>query len=751
MQVAGGPVTLRDPVILQEWFMRRRAFISTLPLAAAGAGPFSSSLPARAQTAADAKPTPGFQPAGAERFERPDVHAGDRPSGASFASRSAALGCSTAAIAANACLGFLEPTSAGMGGDCFAMVWDPKLAQVVSLAGSGRSPKSLTLATVRSRAKNGVIPAHGAISISTPGAVDAWWTLHQRYGRLKWAELFQPAIQLCESGVPVPQIIGFYIKRNMAIFQRPESGVEEIANALHTYAPSGRAPNEGDVFRNPDLAKTYRMVADGGREAFYDGPIAQTIDAYFKRIGGWLSREDLREQHAEWGEPLVTSYRGVDVHAMAANTQGLATLQMLNILETLDLRSMGFQSAASIHAQVEAKRLAYEDRARYYADPHFAKIPIAWLNSKAYAAERAKLIRPDRILTPVHPGHAPSHGDTTYFSVADASGMMVSMIQSNFRGMGSGLVADGLGFMFQDRGELFSLEDGHPNLYQPGKRPFQTIIPGFATKDGQPWLSFGVMGGDMQPQGQAQILIDRIDYGLDVQAAGDSPRWHHEGSSQSMGEDPPGRAAIGGRGTGGHTPRARRPGLADGRLGRRLRPLRVHRAPDGRRRPGLCGRHRDARRRRGAGLLSRRPAGMRQCRHLAGAGLVPVAVAEVAAHVVDHVGDLRIAQIHHLISGQTEWRHAVLAVEHGQCHVLPGHQRRIAGQFGVVPGADCAGASRHVTALTDVRVDLRPLDALQTGPGGEGRVVRRGSDGHADGTECDEATLHVRAPCATAR
>jgi gamma-glutamyltranspeptidase/glutathione hydrolase len=410
----------------------------------------------------------------------------------------------------------------------------------VSLAGSGRSPQSLTLATVRSRAKNGVIPAHGAISISTPGAVDAWWTLHQRYGRLKWAELFQPAIQLCESGVPVPQIIGFYIKRNMAIFQRPESGVEEIANALHTYAPSGRAPNEGDVFRNPDLAKTYRMVADGGREAFYDGPIAQTIDAYFKRIGGWLSREDLREQHAEWGEPLVTSYRGVDVHAMAANTQGLATLQMLNILETLDLRSMGFQSAASIHAQVEAKRLAYEDRARYYADPHFAKIPIAWLNSKAYAAERAKLIRPDRILTPVHPGHAPSHGDTTYFSVADASGMMVSMIQSNFRGMGSGLVADGLGFMFQDRGELFSLEDGHPNLYQPGKRPFQTIIPGFATKDGQPWLSFGVMGGDMQPQGQAQILIDRIDYGLDVQAAGDSPRWHHEGSSQSMGEDPPG-------------------------------------------------------------------------------------------------------------------------------------------------------------------------------------------------------------------
>jgi gamma-glutamyltranspeptidase/glutathione hydrolase len=442
-----------------------------------------------------------------------------------------------AAVAANACLGFLEPTSSGIGGDCFAMVWDPKLGKVVSLAGSGRSPRSLTLEMVRARAKDGVIPKYGAISISTPGALDAWWTLHQRYGRLKWSELFAPAIHLCETGVPVPQIIGFYIKRNLAIFTHAGSGVEETINAMHTYAPSGQAPSEGDVFRNPDLARTYRMIAEGGRDAYYDGSIAQTIDAYFKRIGGWLSREDLRDQHAEWGDPLVTNYRGVEVYAMAANTQGLATLQMLNILENFDLRTMGFQSSASIHSQAEAKRLAYEDRARYYADPHFAKIPIEWLNSKAYAAERAKLIRPDRILTPVYPGQAPSHGDTTYFTVSDADGMMISMIQSNFRGMGSGLVADGLGFMFQDRGELFSLTGGHPNIYQPGKRPFQTIIPGFATKDGKPWMSFGVMGGDMQPQGQAQIIINRVDYGLDIQAAGDSPRWHHEGSSQSMGED----------------------------------------------------------------------------------------------------------------------------------------------------------------------------------------------------------------------
>ena len=441
---------------------------------------------------------------------------------------------------ANACLGFLEPVSSGIGGDCYVLMWDPKQSKVVALAGSGRSPKSLSLETARSHAKNGALPPLGAVSVSTPGALDAWWNLHQRYGRLKWAELFEPAIHMAESGVPVPQIIGFYIKRNLAAFTRPGSGVEETANAVHTWAPNGKAPGEGDVFRNPDLARTYKMIAQGGRDVFYDGPIAKTIDAYFKRIGGWLSQEDLRDQHAEWIEPLVTTYREVQVYAMGANTQGLATLQMLNVLENFDLREMGFQSSASIHVQIEAKRLAYEDRARFYADPHFAKIPIDWLNSKQYAAERAKLIHSERILTPIYPGHAPSHGDTTYFTVSDSDGMMISMIQSNFRGMGSGLVADGLGFMFQDRGQLFSLKDGHPNLYQPGKRPFQTIIPGFASRDGKSWMSFGVMGGDMQPQGQTQIIVNRVDYGLDIQAAGDSPRWHHEGSSQSMGEDPAG-------------------------------------------------------------------------------------------------------------------------------------------------------------------------------------------------------------------
>jgi gamma-glutamyltranspeptidase/glutathione hydrolase len=554
--------------------MRRRTFIQTLPVAAAGSAIAIQSqaaglIPSGSidGTAADLAK---FQPAGAERFIRPDVHAGDRPSGASFASRSPALGCSgaagtahplatqtaiemlkrggsavDAAVAANAVLGFVEPVSSGLGGDCFAFVWDPKTGKLAGMASSGRSPKSLSLATVRSRAIDGVIPHLGAVTVSTPGALDGWWTLHQRYGKLKWADLFAPAIHVCENGDPTPQIIGYYLKRNMAAFLRPGSGVEETANAVATYTRGGVAPNEYDVRRNPDLARTYRMIAEGGRDVFYDGPIAQTIEAYFKRIGGWLSAEDLREHHAEWVEPLVTQYRGVDVFGMPANTQGLATLQMLNMIEQFDMRGFGFQSPQSLQVQIEAKRLAYEDRARYYADPHFAKIPIEWLNSKEYAKERAKLIRLDRILEPVYPGQAPSHGDTTYFTTADKDGMMVSIIQSNFRGMGSGLVADGLGFMFQDRGELFSLQDGHPNIYAPGKRPFQTIIPGFATRDGVPWLSFGVMGGDMQPQGQTQIIVNRVDYGLDVQAAADSPRWHHEGSSQTMGEDSPHLGARG--------------------------------------------------------------------------------------------------------------------------------------------------------------------------------------------------------------
>lgn len=539
--------------------MDRRTFLATLPAAALAA-----------PALADAVKPPANWVSGEDRFQRPDVHVGDRPVGASFASRTAAYGLSgaagtahplatqagiailrkggsavDAAIAINACLGFLEPTSCGIGGDCYAMLWDPKAKTVVGLAGSGASPRSLSLDTVRARARNGALPPLGALSVSVGGAVDAWSMLHARYGRLKWAELFEPAIDLAEHGAPVPDIIAYYIRRSLIAFRRPGAGIEETANALRTYGIGGDGPKAGGVFRNPDLARTYRLIAKGGRDAYYKGEIARTIDAYFRRIGGWLSAGDLAAHKGEWIEPHRTDYRGVTVHALAANTQGIATLQMLNILEHFDMEGAGFQSPLSIHLQAEAKRLAYEDRARYYADPHFAQVPEAWLVSKEYAADRAKLIRPDSIMKNVRPGQAPSKGDTTYFSCADKDGMMVSMIQSNFRGMGSGLVADGLGFMFQDRGQLFSLQDGHPNIYAPGKRPFQTIIPGFATIGDQPWMSFGVMGGDMQPQGQTQIIVNRRDYGLEIQAAGDSPRWHHEGSSQSMGEDSPNLPATG--------------------------------------------------------------------------------------------------------------------------------------------------------------------------------------------------------------
>jgi gamma-glutamyltranspeptidase/glutathione hydrolase len=546
--------------------MERRTFLAGLPITAAGL-----SLAGAASAQGGTESPPAAPPApGPQRDPYENIHTGDRPVGPGFVSRSMVFGrfgaasashplaslagidilrrggsAVDAAIAINACLGFLEPTACGIGGDLYAMLWDPKQRRVVGIAGSGRSPRSLSLATARSRAKNGVLPPYGAVTVSVPGTVDAWWQLHRRYGKLEWRELFEPAIGYATEGVPVPPIVSYYMRRAMANYARPDRGIEEIANAQATYAPNGQAPDVGEIFRNRDLARTYKMIAEGGRDAFYEGEIARTIETYFRRVGGWLTRADLAAHRSEWSDPHMTTYRGVGVHAIGANTQGVATLQMLNILETFDLEGAGFQSPLSIHLQAEAKRLAYEDRARYYADPAFARVPFEWLISKEYAAQRAKLIRPNRLMENVRPGQAPSRGDTTYFSCADKDGMMVSMIQSNFRGMGSGLVADGLGFMFQDRGQLFTLQDGHPNVYAPGKRPFQTIIPGFATRGGQPWMSFGLMGGDMQPQGQTQIIVNRTDYGLDAQAAGDSPRWHHEGSSENMGEDDPNLDAKG--------------------------------------------------------------------------------------------------------------------------------------------------------------------------------------------------------------
>ena len=449
-----------------------------------------------------------------------------------------------AAIAANAALGLMEPTGCGIGGDLFAIVWDPKTGKLYGLNASGRSPMGRDLAalTANPKVKDGKIPSFGSLSVTVPGTVDGWFELHAKFGRLPMKDILAPAIRYAREGFPVTELIAYYWDRNMTRlgenFDKGDGPIEEFANARATYLIDGHAPRQGEIFRNPDLANTYEKIAEGGRDAYYKGEIAQTIDAYMKRIGGDLRLEDFAAHKSEWVEPAGVNYRGVDVYGLPPNSQGLATLQILNILEGFDMKAFGAGSADSLTAMVEAKRLAFEDVARYYADPAFSKIPQAWLLSKDYAADRRALIDLNKAMTDLKPGVAPLQSDTTYFTVADKDGMMISIIQSNYRGMGSGLVADKLGFMFQDRGELFNLDPSHPNAYAPGKRPFQTIIPGFAMKDGKPWLSFGVMGGDMQPQGQAQIIVNMVDYAMNVQEAGDAARWHHDGGSQPTGETP---------------------------------------------------------------------------------------------------------------------------------------------------------------------------------------------------------------------
>ena len=445
-----------------------------------------------------------------------------------------------AAITANACLGFLEPTACGIGGDVFALLWDPKARRVVGYNGSGRSPRALSLDLQRERATGGHIRRYGAASVTVPGAVEGWGRMHERYGRLAWPSLLEPAAALAEAGAPAPRAIANQWRIHLAALDQAKADIEDLDNAARLFMPDGRAPAEGEVFRNPELARSYRLIAEQGPGAFYRGDIADVIVRYFRRIGGWLDLGDLEAHAGEWTEPLKTRYRGVEVHGLGPNTTGLTTLQMLAILERFDLGSMGPLSAQSVHHQAEAKRLAFEDRARYFADPGFARTPADWLLSEAYTAERAAMIRSDRVNPSVTAGEAPSQGDTTCLATADADGMMVSLIQSNFRNMGSGLVPDGLGFMLQNRGELFALKDGHANLYAPGKRPFHTIIPGFATKAGEPWLAFAVMGGDMQPQGQVQVLVNQLDHGFDLQEAGDLARWRHDGSSE-----PTGRTADG--------------------------------------------------------------------------------------------------------------------------------------------------------------------------------------------------------------
>jgi len=491
---------------------------------------------------------------------------GDRVTGAPWASRSAVLATHgvaatsqplatqiaidvlkaggsavDAAIAANAALGLMEPTGCGVGGDLFAIVWDPASARLYGLNGSGRSAASLDLAGLRARIGDvEEMPNWGSIPVTVPGTVDAWHELHQRFGRRPWADLFAPAIGYAREGFPVSQVIAYYLGRYQDIFTRLHAAgeIEEIDNYRATHLVDGKAMVEGQVFRNPDLADTYQTIAEGGRDAFYIGRIARTIDAYLRRIDGFLTADDFAAHRSEWVDPVSVSYRGYELFELPPNGQGVAALQMLKILEGFDLAAMGHNSADYLHVQAEAKKLVFEDRARFYADPGFFEPPLEWLLSDAYATQRRTRIDLTRAARQIDPGDPRLiDGDTIYLCVADADGMMVSLIQSNYRGMGSGLIPDGLGFMLQDRGALFSLDPNHPNAYAPSKRPFHTIIPAFLMQDGEPVMAFGLMGGAMQPQGHVQIVCNLVDFGMGLQEAGDAARYHHKGSTEPTRDD----------------------------------------------------------------------------------------------------------------------------------------------------------------------------------------------------------------------
>ena len=481
------------------------------------------------------------------------ARAGDRITGATFATRSEVIApeamaatshplatqvaldvmrqggsAADAAIAANAALGLMEPTGSGIGGDFFAIVWDPKTQKLHGYNGSGRSPRALSLKWFQDQGYTD-IPPHGPLPVTVPGAVDGWFALHERFGRLTMARNLAPAVAYARKGHPVHEVIAYYWDRSVPVLSKWPGFTEQ-------FTIQGRAPRKGEMWRNPNLANTLETIGRDGRDAFYKGDIARTIDAYFKANGGFLRYEDLAAHTGEWVDPVSTNYRGVDVWELPPNGQGIAALQILNILEGYDFPNIPFGSAEHVHLFTEAKKLAFADRARYYADPAFHPAPVQWLISKDYAAQRRALINPDRAAKAVDAGRRLNQGDTIYLTVADKDGMMVSLIQSNYRGMGSGMAAPGLGFIFQDRGEQFVLKAGHPNSFEPGKRPFHTIIPAFLTKGGKPWVSFGLMGGAMQPQGHAQIVMNLVDFGMNLQEAGDAPRIQHDGSIEPAGQ-----------------------------------------------------------------------------------------------------------------------------------------------------------------------------------------------------------------------
>ena len=442
-----------------------------------------------------------------------------------------------AAIAANAALGLMEPTGNGIGGDLFAIVYDPKTDRLYGINGSGRSPSGQTLAQLKEKLGPGAtsIPPVGPLPITIPGTVDAWFDLHERFGRLPMADDLAPTIRYAREGHPVAPVISMYLERSLAAYEsRLERFDFDFENARATWFADGDAPEPGEMFRNPDLADTLERIAANGRDEYYEGETARVIVDYLREQGSAFTLEDFARHDSEWVDVSCVAYRkGYELCELPPNGQGFAALQMVNILKNVDLAQWDRGSPQVIHYITEAKRLAFEDVARFYADPDFAPAPEGLL-SDAYGRERFALIDPKRATPAFGPGEPKleGEGDTTYLTVADKDGMMVSLIQSNYRGMGGGLVAPGLGFMFQDRGELFSLDPAHPNAYAPDKRPFHTIIPAFVKKDGRPFMSFGLMGGGMQPQGHVQILVNLVDYGMNLQEAGDAARLMHDGGRQ---------------------------------------------------------------------------------------------------------------------------------------------------------------------------------------------------------------------------
>jgi gamma-glutamyltranspeptidase / glutathione hydrolase len=420
-----------------------------------------------------------------------------------------------AAIAANAVLGVTEPMMNGMGGDLFAIYWEAKTGKLYGLNASGWAPRGLTIEHLKAKGATAMPPA-GIDSVTVPGAVAGWQALHERFGRLVWKDLFQPAIFYADDGYPVPEVIASY-------WNDSADWIANDAEARRVYLPNGKPPVVGQVFQNHDLAQALRLVARNGADTFYNGEIARAILSTSQSLGGTMSADDLAGFSPEWVEPISTTYRGWTVYELPPNGQGMAALEMLNIMETTPASPDGPLSVAELHKKIEAMKLAYADLGRYNGDPRFAKIPVKGMLSKEYARERAKLIDPAKANCEV-PSGAPPTSDTTYLSVVDREGNIVSLIQSNYEAFGSGIVVRGMGFALQDRGALFSLDPASPNALAPRKRPFHTIIPAFMER-GEQHFGFGIMGGANQPLAHAQFVSNVVDYGMNIQEAMENARF----------------------------------------------------------------------------------------------------------------------------------------------------------------------------------------------------------------------------------